>query len=88
VTAIQLLTYITAALLLQVIAGMVFVVWRRLTTLGASPSVSVGPSIPAVTGAWSGWRDFRIIRREFEDVGQTQCSFYLQPVDGVLLTPF
>jgi ferredoxin-NADP reductase len=41
-----------------------------------------------VTSAWSGWRDFRVVSREFEDAAQTQCSFYLQPVDGVPLTPF
>ena len=39
-------------------------------------------------GAWSGWRDFRVIRRAFEDVANSQCSFYLQPVDGVPLPDF
>ena len=28
------------------------------------------------------------MRREFEDAAQTQCSFYLEPVDGVPLTSF
>jgi ferredoxin-NADP reductase len=40
------------------------------------------------SGAWPGWRDFRVVRRAFEDAGQTQCSFHLQPVDGKPLTPF
>jgi ferredoxin-NADP reductase len=44
--------------------------------------------VTAVTGAWSGWRDFRVVRREFEDAAQTQCSFHLQPVDGSPLAPF
>ena len=35
-----------------------------------------------------GWREFRVARREFEDGKHTQCSFYLEPVDGVPLRPF
>ena len=40
------------------------------------------------TGAWPGWREFRVARRAFEDRAQTQCSFYLEPVDGSTLAPF
>lgn len=40
------------------------------------------------TGAWPGWREFRMVRRTFEDAAETQCSFHLEPVDGALLTPF
>jgi ferredoxin-NADP reductase len=29
-----------------------------------------------------------VVRREFEDAAQTQCSFHLQPVDGAPLVPF
>lgn len=32
--------------------------------------------------AWDGWRDFRVVRREFEDTAGNVCSFYLAPVDG------
>ena len=42
----------------------------------------------ASAGAWSGWRDFRVARRAFEDRGHTQCSFYLEPVDGVPMPTF
>lgn len=35
-----------------------------------------------------GWREFRVARREFEDAAQSQCSFYLRPVDGRPLPPF
>jgi ferredoxin-NADP reductase len=38
--------------------------------------------------AWPGWRAFRVARREFEDPAQSQCSFYLQPVDGQPLPAF
>jgi ferredoxin-NADP reductase len=88
VTASQLFAYITVALLLQVVAGVAFAVWRRPATTGAPPSAPVDEATTAVTGAWSGWRDFRVVRREFEDTAQSQCSFYLQPVDGAPLTPF
>jgi hypothetical protein len=91
VTAAQLLSYITVALLLQLVAGAAFAVWRRPTTAGARTPVEVEQGIPSgetPSGAWSGWRDFRVVRRDFEDVAQTQCSFQLQPVDGAPLKPF
>jgi uncharacterized protein len=48
--------------------------------------VVTAPGHPS--GAWSGWREFRVLRREFENAAQTQCSFHLQPVDGAPLTPY
>jgi len=90
-TVAQLLAYIAVALLLQVMAGVAFAMWRRLSTTGGPASagmedVVAAPSAPS--GAWSGWREFRVVRREFEDAAQTQCSFHLQPVDGAPLTPY
>jgi hypothetical protein len=41
----------------------------------------------AAPEAGAGWRDLRVLRREFEDAAQTQCSFHLQPVDGAPLAP-
>jgi ferredoxin-NADP reductase len=88
-TAAQLLSYIAVALLLQLIAGVALAVWRHPSTTGAPASggaeeVVATPGSPSA--AWAGWREFRVIRREFEDAAQTQCSFYLQPVDGAPLT--
>lgn len=91
VTALQLLSYITVALLLQVVAGAAFALWRRRATAGALAPVGVEEGVASAglpSGAWSGWRDFRVVRRAFEDVAQTQCSFHLQPVDGAPLQPF
>jgi len=91
VTAAQLLSYITVALLLQVVAGAAFAVWRRPSTAGASTPVEVEEGVATagrLSGAWPGWRDFQVVRREFEDAAQTQCSFHLQPVDGGPLKPF
>ena len=39
-------------------------------------------------GAWLDWRDFRVVRRKFEDAAKTHCSFHLEPVDGAQLLPF
>lgn len=86
-TAPLLLVYISAAILLQVAAGVSFAVWRWRRGLaaesGATEAISLRP-----LGAWQGWREFRVARREFESSGQTQCSFYLEPVDGLPLLPF
>ena len=48
----------------------------------------VDNTVFADSGAWVGWREFRVARRVFEDLGQTQCSFYLEPVDRLPLAPF
>lgn len=88
VTAINLLSFIAAALLLQLAAGIGWAVWRRRSVeVGAQPTAPVAKSVKA-DAAWAGWRDFRVAQRAFEDAAQTQCSFYLQPVDGQPLPAF
>jgi ferredoxin-NADP reductase len=87
-TALELLAYISAALLLQVAAGVAFAVLRRPEAVAAPPAASAEDPVPAVNGAWLGWRDFKVVHRQFEDAAQSQCSFHLQAVDGVALTPF
>lgn len=87
-TAAGLLALIAGALLLQVAAGVGWALLRRrTTTAGASPATTVAPR-PRVDAAWAGWREFRVARRVFEDPAQSQCSFYLEPVDGEPLPPF
>lgn len=87
-TAIELLSLIVAALLLQLAAGIGWTVWRRRSVgFGVPPTAAVVKPIKA-DAAWVGWREFRVARRAFEDAAQTQCSFYLQPVDGQPLPPF
>lgn len=85
-TPLSLLVYINAALLVQFAVGIW--VWRR-RRLAASrlPAVPAGPAQIA-SGAWPGWRKFRVARREFEDAARAQCSFHLVPVDGAALPPF
>ena len=84
-TTLTLLSYISATLLLQLAVGIGFVVWRRRS---ADPTASPTPALPLSPSAWAGWREFRVDRREFEDPGHSQCSFYLTPLDGAVLPPF
>lgn len=89
-TVLQLLGIICSALLLQVLVGFgvgVITLRKRVAVAGTHSRESAEASAVAV-GAWSGWRDFRVVRRVFEDAAQSQCSFYLQPVDGAPLPAF
>lgn len=87
-TAIELLSFIAAALLLQLAAGIGWTVWRRRSAeIGAQPAAPAAKPLKA-DAAWAGWREFRVAQRAFEDAAQTQCSFYLQPVDGRPLPAF
>ena len=60
--------------------------WRALSA--ATPSVEISGRPEPSAGAWSGWRDFRVVRRDFEDVARSQCSFYLKPIDDAPLPAF
>ncbi len=83
VTAPALLAWITAA-----IAAQIAII---LLLRGLRPRVPVPvppPPPPRETGAWPGWREFRVSARGYEDAGLTQCSFRLTPMDGQALPPF
>lgn len=84
-TALTLLAYISAALLLQVVAGIGLTAWRRRR---GGPGITPMKAPPPADLAWPGWREFRVVRREFEDPARSQCSFYLEPLDGATLPPF
>lgn len=86
-TALQLLAYIAAALSLQLVVGLGLAAKRRRA---ASEPLGTSQATPSSTsaGAWSGWREFRVVRREYEDAAHSQCSFYLRPEDGLPLSPF
>jgi ferredoxin-NADP reductase len=89
-TAPLLLAYIFAALLLQLAVGIGVAVWRRRSAAAAAPAAATDAAeAPHVSSAaWPGWRELRIARREFEDAAHTQCSFYLEPIDGRPLPEF
>jgi ferredoxin-NADP reductase len=88
VTAPLLLAYICAAILLQVATGLILAGWYWRRGLPPESGATVETTNSNVSGAWQGWREFRVARREYEDSGQTQCSFYLEPTDGLPLLPF
>ncbi len=85
-SASLLLSYISAALALQVGVAVAVALWRRRR---AAASHAAAPrSALRTPGASGGWRALRVARREHEDRARTLCSFHLAPVDGAPLPPF
>ncbi|WP_247869509.1 2Fe-2S iron-sulfur cluster-binding protein [Herbaspirillum sp. ST 5-3] len=92
----ELSSYIALAIVLQVAAyGAFFLLHKRRDYLQLGPPQAIDAnSAPsqdrpsASGGAWSGYREFRVQRKEFEDRSRSVCSFYLVPVDGQALPPF
>ena len=95
VTALSLSIWIVATLLLQLGVGVGIAMSRRGGAVqpgsagerAAADEVGAAAGSPGGGAAWTGWREFRVARRAFEDARQTQCSFYLEPVDGQPLAP-
>jgi len=87
-TAAELLGLIVAALLLQLTVGIGVSMRRRRAATVTVAAASTSGINARSNSAWAGWREFRVSRREFEDAAQSQCSFYLQPVDGEPLPAF
>ena len=83
-SASLLLAYICTALFVQLVVGISVTRWRR-RRVTASRAFSV---LPTASGAWAGWREFRVVSRQFEDRAHTQCSFQLEPLDGIPLPAF
>ena len=86
-TALQLLGIICSALLLQLAMGIGLYVWRKRPPQGALPAEGSNDARSSAA-AWPGWRDFRVVRRHYEDSANSQCSFHLRPVDGEPLPAF
>lgn len=84
-TALALLGYISAILLLQVALAIAVALYRRART-GRAEATNVRPT--GTESAWVGLRAFRVSRRDYEDDALGQCSFYLEPVDGAPLQPY
>lgn len=72
----------------QLLLGVAYALFRRKAAARTRGLVPVTTQAAAPTGAWSGLRPFRVVQRSFEDAAQSQCSFYLEPLDGVALPPF
>jgi len=87
-TALELLGYISAALLLQLTVAIALGV-RRYRRAQDHPLPLTHDDSPArQNSAWQGLRNFRVARREFEDAAETVCSFYLEPQDSLPLPAF
>ncbi len=86
-TAPQLLSYIVLAIAAQLAAGLCMSFWRWRRARAAS-SVSARELRPASALGWLGWRDFRVVRREYADDAQSQVSLYLEAVDRVALPTY
>ena len=87
-TVTTLLLYINGAIFLQVLL-LVWTSFRRYrlaVRLTAENNLAITPYDS--TAAWAGWREFRVARRVYDDAQQSQCSFYLEPVDGIPLPAF
>ncbi|GAA0318083.1 2Fe-2S iron-sulfur cluster-binding protein [Sphingomonas oligophenolica] len=86
-TALALLGYISAALLAQVVLAIAVAIHRKGSTSGQGTAANRRRDA-ASTAAWAGLRAFRVLRRDYEDDALSQCSFYLEPVDGRPLPPY
>ncbi len=82
------MSFIIGAILFQLVAGIGIAAWRSRRATQRIAVVRADDAPRASTGAWPDWREFRVVRREYEDRAQTQCSFYLAPVDGGRLPPY
>lgn len=87
-TTAQLLGWILAALFLQASGGIGAAIWRRPRGAAEAEPAAPPPSRSASNAAWAGTREFRVVSRAYEDAARSQCSFYLQPVDGQPLPDF
>ena len=66
-TAPLLLAYICAAILLQVAAGIGVAAWHWRRDLSGEDGATEMTTPANAPGAWQGWREFRVARRQYED---------------------
>jgi ferredoxin-NADP reductase len=88
VTVSTLFFYINLALLTQLVVGVAFAIATRKKVSDSLVAMASTVVASPQTSAWSGLRAFRVLKREYEDQAQTQCSFYLAPSDGQALPDF
>lgn len=96
-TALELTVYIALAILVQITVFAALALYRRWRVYGElkSPSAGCGAGQPDTTvypaaqvASWVGFRDFRVVRKIFEDPNHSVCSLHLAPVDGSLVPDF
>ena len=101
-TSASLLLWIVLGIMLQIVLWLSISFWRHWGEYQAlridvgsdgrmpAPVHQTLPSAsePASVAAWSGFRNFRVDRKEIEDGAQSICSFYLVPEDKQPLPTF
>jgi ferredoxin-NADP reductase len=88
VTAPTLLLYISLLLGAQLLLGIAYALFTRKGPARLPGMTPAQAPAAKASGAWGGLRPFRVVQRTFEDAAQTQCSFYLEPTDGLALPPY
>lgn len=99
-TSLSLLLWIALGIALQVALWLGIGFWRHwleyqalrggMAAPAAAPveAAPVEAREPANVAAWTGFRPFRVERRQIEDAARSICSFYLVPTDGQPLPAF
>lgn len=86
-TTLELLGYISAAFLVQIVVVAIFAAFRWKSERTA-PIEPLPRSAKAANAAWTGLRAFSVRARRDEDEMKCQTSFYLEPVGGLPLAPY
>jgi ferredoxin-NADP reductase len=84
----MLLAAISAVILLQVAIGVGVAFWRLQHGEAARLPMASDDVASIATGAWAGWRAFRVTATAFEDGAGTQRSLTLSPVDRLPLPDY
>ena len=97
--SLSLLLWIIGAILVQLAVFLGYRFWQhwleylalRHSARALSIPVNARPSsdeAEVMALAWQGLRSFQVVQKQLEDAGQSICSFYLAPQDGLPLAPF
>ena len=98
-SSLSLLLWIAGGILLQLAIYLGYRFWQhwldylalRRSARELSIAVNARPSsdeAEVMAPAWQGLRSFQVVQKRLEDAGQSICSFYLAPQDGLPLAPF
>ena len=98
-SSLSLLLWIVSTVLLQLAIYLGYRFWQHwldyLALRRSARELSIpvhalqpGDELQAAAPAWQGLRSFQVVQKQVEDAGQSICSFYLAPQDGLPLAPF
>jgi len=89
-SSLSLLLWIVSGIMLQLAIYLGYRFWQHWLDYLALRRTAVPASdeAEAMAPAWQGLRSFQVVQKQMEDAGQSICSFYLAPQDGLPLAPF